>query len=79
MSDRINTHKDLDVIKESFRLGNNIYQVTRKFPKEEIFGYFSYPSGIEDQIVSVRKMLRGLRKSITNKTIDHSSQITYHT
>ena len=132
MSNRINTHKDLDVIKESFRLGNNIYQVTRKFPKEEIFGitsqmrryavsipsniaegaarnsskefrqflnitlgsvseldtqvqlskefgYFSYPSGIENQIVSVRKMLIGLRKSITNKTIDHTSQITYHT
>ena len=41
MSDRINTHKDLDVIKESLRLGNNIYQVTMKFPKKEIYGITS--------------------------------------
>ena len=43
------------------------------------FGYFSYPSGIENQINSVRKLPIGLRKSITNKTIDHTSQITYYT
>ena len=132
MGDQVNTHKDPGIKKKSFKLAKNIYQVTRKFPKEEIFGitsqmrkytvsipsnitegaarysskefrqflnitlgsvseldtqvqqlkefgYFSYPSGIENQINSVRKLPIGLRKSITNKTIDHTSQITYYT
>lgn len=43
------------------------------------FGYFNDATGIENPIVSVRKMLIGLRNSITNKTTDRTSQITLHT
>jgi len=32
------THKDLDVWKTSVEMVTNVYQVTRNFPKEEIYG-----------------------------------------
>ena len=41
MSDQVNRHKDPDVYKGFFRLAKNIYQVIRKFTKEEIYGITS--------------------------------------
>ena len=35
------THKDLDVWKKSIELVTEIYQVTKNFPKEEIYGLTS--------------------------------------
>ena len=42
------------------------------------FGYFNDVANMENQVVRVRKMFIDLSKSITNKTIDHISQITHH-
>lgn len=35
------THKDLDVWKQSIALSKEIYQLTKTFPKEEMFGLVS--------------------------------------
>jgi four helix bundle protein len=37
----LKTHKDLDVWKESMRLAQEVYRVTRAFPKEELYGLVS--------------------------------------
>ena len=39
--EKIRTHKDLDVWKNSIRFVTLIYQATQKFPKEEQFGLIS--------------------------------------
>jgi len=36
--ERLKTHKDLDVWKNSIELVKEIYNVTSKYPKEEIYG-----------------------------------------
>jgi len=38
MVDKIKTHKDLDVWKESIELARLVYLITSKFPKEELYG-----------------------------------------
>ena len=38
---RIKTHKDLDVWKESMALAKQVYGLTKSFPKEEIYGLVS--------------------------------------
>jgi four helix bundle protein len=38
MVDKIKTHKDLDVWKESLELARLVYLMTSKFPKEELYG-----------------------------------------
>ncbi|MGA8849155.1 MAG: four helix bundle protein [Dehalococcoidia bacterium] len=38
---KIKTHKDLDVWKESMNLVEEVYKLTESFPKEEIFGLTS--------------------------------------
>lgn len=38
MVDKIKTHKDLDVWKESIELARLVYLMTSKFPKEELYG-----------------------------------------
>jgi four helix bundle protein len=38
MNKEIKTHKDLDVWKNSITLVTKIYEITGKFPKEEIYG-----------------------------------------
>jgi len=38
---KIKTHKDLDVWKRAINLVENIYKVTKEFPKEEIYGLSS--------------------------------------
>jgi four helix bundle protein len=38
---KIKTHKDLDVWKESMNLAEEVYKLTESFPKEEIFGLTS--------------------------------------
>lgn len=38
MVDKIKTHKDLDVWKESLELARLVYLMTLKFPKEELYG-----------------------------------------
>ena len=37
----IKTHKDLDVWKESMNLAKEVYKLTERFPREEIFGLTS--------------------------------------
>jgi len=41
MSGKMKTHKDLDVWKKSVDFVVNIYRITSKFPKEEIYGITS--------------------------------------
>lgn len=38
MVDKIKTHKDMDVWKESIELARLVYLITSKFPKEELYG-----------------------------------------
>ena len=38
MKNRVKTHKDLDVWKQSIQLVKKIYELTQKFPKDEIYG-----------------------------------------
>jgi four helix bundle protein len=38
---KIKTHKDLDVWKESMTLAKEVYSLTKRFPKEETFGLAS--------------------------------------
>jgi four helix bundle protein len=38
---KIRMHKDLDVWKESMRLAKDVYALTTKFPKEEMYGLTS--------------------------------------
>jgi len=38
---KIKTHKDLDVWKESMTLAKEVYRLTKHFPKEETFGLAS--------------------------------------
>ena len=38
---KIKTHKDLDVWKESMTLAKEVYRLTENFPKEETFGLAS--------------------------------------
>ncbi len=35
---RVRTHKDLDVWNRSMELAGEVYSITRRFPKEEIYG-----------------------------------------
>ena len=50
------THKDLDIWEKGIDLVTDIYKITRKFPKEEIYGLtsqmrksaISYPSNIAE-------------------------------
>ena len=52
----VKTHKDLDVWKRGIRFVEQIYQATREFPREEIYGLtsqvrrsaLSYPSNIAE-------------------------------
>ncbi len=41
MSDAIKTHKDLKVCKEAMKLAKDVYELTRGFPREEIYGLTS--------------------------------------
>jgi len=41
MSEKLKTHKDLEVWKQSIGLVDTIYLMTRSFPKEEIYGLTS--------------------------------------
>ena len=38
---KLKTHKDLDVWKESMTLAKEVYRLTKSFPKEETFGLAS--------------------------------------
>jgi four helix bundle protein len=38
---KVRMHKDLDVWKESMRLAKDVYALTTKFPKEEMYGLTS--------------------------------------
>jgi len=38
MEDKIKTHRDLDVLRESIELAKLVYLMTAKFPKEELHG-----------------------------------------
>lgn len=38
MEDKIKTHRDLDVLRESIELAKLVYLMTAKFPKEELYG-----------------------------------------
>jgi len=52
----VKTHKDLDIWEKGIDLVTDIYKITRKFPKEEIYGLtsqmrrsaISYPSNIAE-------------------------------
>lgn len=46
----ITNHKDLEVWKKSIELSKNVYIITKKFPKEEIYGLTSQ---IRRAVVSV--------------------------
>ena len=41
LDEKVDTHKDLDVYKEVKKFAKDIYQVTKQFPKEEIYGITS--------------------------------------
>ena len=41
MGEMMQTHKDLEIWQESIELVNCVYDLTRQFPKEEIFGLVS--------------------------------------
>jgi four helix bundle protein len=41
MIKKMKTHKDLDVWKDSIELVIQIYQVTKEFPREELYGLTS--------------------------------------
>ena len=41
LDEKVATHKDLDVYKEVIKFTKGIYQVTKQFPKEEIYGITS--------------------------------------
>lgn len=41
MSEKLKTHKDLEVWKQSMGLVDMVYLMTRSFPKEEIYGLTS--------------------------------------
>jgi len=41
MSEKLKTHKDLEVWKQSMALVDMVYLMTRSFPKEEIYGLTS--------------------------------------
>ena len=41
LDEKVDTHKDLDVYKEVIKFSKDIYQVTKQFPKEEIYGITS--------------------------------------
>lgn len=49
-SEKIRTHKDLDVWKKSIELAQEIYRFTKNFPQEEIYGLTSQ---IRRSIISV--------------------------
>jgi len=38
MDEKLKTHKDLDAWKRSLDLVEMVYKVTKKFPKEELYG-----------------------------------------
>lgn len=56
MGERVKTHKDLDIWKKGVDLVTDIYKITGKFPKKEIYGLtsqmrrsaISYPSNIAE-------------------------------
>jgi len=56
MEERMKTHKDLDIWGKGLDLVTDIYKLTKKFPKEEIYGLssqmqraaVSYPSNIAE-------------------------------
>ena len=41
MSDKLRNHKDLDVWKKSMELTTRIYELTKLFPKDELYGITS--------------------------------------
>ena len=41
MTDKIRTYKDLEIWKRSIQLVEDIYQITKDFPKEELYGLTS--------------------------------------
>ena len=41
MNEQPRTHKDLDVWKEAIQLVEDVYKITRSFPKEEMYGLTS--------------------------------------
>lgn len=41
MADKIKTHKDLDLWKESIELVKKVYKITSNFPEKEVFGLIS--------------------------------------
>lgn len=50
MSDEVKSHRDLEVWKKSMELATNIYNITKNFPKEELYGLTSQ---IRRSVVSV--------------------------
>ena len=41
LDEKVDIHKDLDVYKEVKKFAKDIYQVTKQFPKEEMYGITS--------------------------------------
>lgn len=56
MKEKSNTHKDLEIWQEGLNLVTKIYNITKDFPKEEVYGLtsqmrraaISYPSNIAE-------------------------------
>lgn len=62
----VHTHKDLDVWKKSMDLAEQVYSLTARFPKEELYGLT-----VQIRRSEVRKMLLGLFRSLRKKPITH--------
>ena len=70
----LKNYRDLKVWQKSYRLCLDLYRITKKFPKEEIYGLtsqirraaVSVPSNIAEEI----RMLKALIKSLGNKHLN---------
>lgn len=69
---KLKTHKDLDVWKKAVELAENVYWMTARFPKEEVYGLSMQTRRSAVSIPS------NIAEGAARNSKHHSSRVTHH-